>query len=161
MEKLKVSFNEPEHGWIGLSMICGEQSVFIDAASHTESFDELVNALLGCFENKSDIVVAWLLEPAIAELHFTKQGETVTLEVTETLNVFDTSTYKVKRVTRELQLSVSGTYAQICLPFWRALQSLEAKYSKHELEVRLQDTFPTERLSKLTAQIRTNRVLNC
>jgi len=68
MEKLKVSFNEPEHGWIGLSMICGEQSVFIDAASHTKSFDELVNALLGCLEDKGDFVVAWFLEPATAEL---------------------------------------------------------------------------------------------
>ncbi len=160
MEKLKVSFNEPEHGWIGLSMICGEQSVFIDAASHTKSFDELVNALLGCLEDKGDFVVAWFLEPATAELHFTKQGETVTLEVTETLNTFDTSTYKVKRVTHELRLSISGAYAQICLPFWRALCSLEAKYSIQELETRLQDTFPTEHLSKLTAQIKANRVLN-
>jgi hypothetical protein len=147
MDKLKVEFDEPEHGWIGLSVANGEQIVSIDADSRSESFRELITALLCCLEDKGEYVATWLEEPHITELHFEKRNETITLRI------FGSDVSSYPKIHVEPELTAIGSYSQICLPFWRALHSLQGRYSEQQLKELIQDDFPTELFAGLTKQV--------
>lgn len=147
MKKLEVTFGKPQHGWIDLIISNDNQTVAINADSKAESFAELVNALLGCLETNGDFVVTWLEEPNIAEMHFEKRNESITLRVFGS----DVSNYPKVRI--EPKLSSTGSYSEICLPFYDALHALQSRYSPQELEERMQDEFPTKQFASLIAQI--------
>ena len=49
-DKLKVAFDDPEHGWVGLTLSRGGESVTITASyTPSDSFLDLTNALHNLF----------------------------------------------------------------------------------------------------------------
>src|SRR5262245_51956812 len=115
-QKLKVSFDNPENGWVGLTISQGEESLKI-VASYTpsDSFLDLTNALYNLLCYQVGGVVTWHQEPAETELKFTISGEEVGLEV------YFFSDHRHDFGKGERKLAIIGSYEEICVPFWRAL----------------------------------------
>lgn len=139
-----MEFDNPEHGWIGISVSDSSDAITIDVDSKSHSFYELMTALIGLNDENHERVeftVTWLEEPVVTEWKFTRvQGEIV-FEFWRTLYA--------KPVFR-----FAGSYQEVCLPFWRALQSLKGRFTKLELEDKMQDEFPFTELERLTLIIR-------
>jgi hypothetical protein len=47
----------------------------------------------------------------------------------------------------------TGSYHDVCFPFWHALQSLQSRFTQAELEEKMQDEFPFAELEALTIKI--------
>jgi hypothetical protein len=148
-QKLKVRFDNPEHGWVGLTISQGEEPLTI-VASYTpsDSFLDLTNALHNLLCYLVGGVVTWHEEPAETEIRFSISGEEVELEV----YFFSDRRRDYGRGERELV--ITGSYEEICLPFWRALRSLQGRFSAEELDSRWHRPFPWKEIDLLTAAIK-------
>src|SRR5262245_41058686 len=81
-QKLKVSFDNPEHGWVGLTISQGEESLTISASyTPSDSFLDLTNTLYNLLCYRVGGIVTWQEEPSETELRFSISREVVELEV--------------------------------------------------------------------------------
>ncbi len=78
-------------------------------------------------------------------MHFCRVGEIITFQV---LLWPDSGR---KSFQQNKVFSTSGNYAEIYLPFWRALRGLQGRFSVAELEERWHNPFPQRELNALTA----------
>lgn len=140
MDKLRVQFGDPEHGWIQISVSDGIHTVVVDVDSKFHAFQGLTTALLGLFNERGQYKVWWFEEPIETEWKFVKQKDEIAFQ-------FRRSIYP------EPVFEFTGSYEEVCLPFWRALRSLTGRFEPRELEKRTYDEFPFSELERLTAQI--------
>ena len=148
-QKLKASFDNPENGWVGLTISQGGESLKIIASyAPSDSFLDLTNALynLRCYRVGS--VVAWHQEPAETELRFSISGDEVELDV------YFFSDHRRDYGRGERVLAITGSYEEICTPFWRALRSLQGRFSVEELDARWHRPFPWKEIDLLTTTIK-------
>lgn len=153
MNVLKANFGDPNAGWVDLTLTYRdanyeEQTLEITASYIFDCFLPLTEVLHRVWEQQGESVVTLLAEPEQCELRFTKVGEDITL----TIDLFPGHVRKPGLADR--LLVVSGTYAQVCLPFWRALRGLQGRFSEQELHERWLLPFPARKLSELTAAIK-------
>lgn len=147
--KLKVSFDDLEHGWVGLTITFGVQTLTIIASyTPSDSFLDLTNALHNLLLYDDQAKVTWHCEPVEDELLFSKNSADVNLKI------YEYSDYRRTSGREELIFEVSGTYAEICLPFWRALRNLQGRFSAEELDSRWHRSFPSREIDLLTAEIK-------
>ena len=148
-QKLKVSFDDPEHGWVGLTISHGEESLTIIASyTPSDSFLDLTNTLYNLLCYRIGGVVTWHEEPSETELRFSISGEQVKLEV----YFFWDHRRDSGRGAREL--AITGSYGEICRPFWRALRSLQGRFSADELNARWHRPFPWKEIDVLTTIVK-------
>jgi hypothetical protein len=146
--KLKVSFDEPEHGWIAITMSAGEEQFRI-IPSHVpyDSITELAIALNKILEGYAEAVVRWNEEPAEYEFVFRVSGESLNLEICEVARIQG-------GVRRNSVFSFGGPRDQVLISFWRALRELQGRYSPSEYEKRWEEPFPTREMEVLTQRIK-------
>ena len=148
MDKLKVGFGEPAYGWIEVTFQYGETSLGFSTSHVYNSFFPLMEALLRPQNASGEATVAWQCEPVECELQFARHYDVVTLQVLlfpdARRSVFDAP---------EPKLSVTGSYDEVCLPFWRAIRQLQGRFSEQQWKVRWQYPFPTRELEILTAAL--------
>jgi hypothetical protein len=148
-QKLNVSFENPEHGWVGLTISQGEESLKIIASyTPSDSFLDLTNALYNLRCYRVGGVVAWHEEPAETELRFSISGDEVELDV------YFFSDHRRDYGRGERVLAITGSYEEICTPFWRALRSLQGRFSAEELDARWHRPFPCKEIDLLTTIIK-------
>ena len=147
MSKLTVTFGAPEAGWIDVTIQSGTQALSMDVSDVYNAFFPLVETLHQLCLAPGQRIVCWTLEPTEYDMHFSRIGEVVTLDV---LRWPDSSRSIFHQ---EKVFSVSGSYNEICLPFWQALRGLQGRYSAAELETLWQDVFPQRELNLLTAAL--------
>ena len=86
-------------------------------------------------------------EPIESEFCFRRKGALVSLDILEFPDqrrvVQPTSRFKIK-----------GTYEEVALPFWRALRSLQGRFSADELNTRWHRNFPWKEIQVLTSMLR-------
>ena len=110
---------------------------------------DLTNALLNILVYpNNEYKINWNEEPIEYEFVFFRIQENIKLEI-----------YKYPDQTRistlaEKILSITGTYHEICIPFWRALRSFETSVSASVLKKIWRRDFPTMELKKLTERIK-------
>jgi hypothetical protein len=148
-DKLKVAFDDPEHGWVGLTFSRGGESATI-VASYTpsDSFLDLTDALYNLSQYSGEAKVIWHSGPTEYELRFAKEGGVIRLAALEYPD-------HLRDAGRgELFFEASGTYDEVCLPFWRALRDLQGRFSEAELNARWHRPFPSKEIDNLTALLR-------
>jgi hypothetical protein len=140
LDKLAVSFDDPEHGWIGLTMI----------ASYTprESFLDLTNALHNLLLDETEAIVVLQEEPVETELRFVRSSASIKLVV------YKYADHRRRFAKAKTVLEVSGDFRSICLPFWRALRNLQGRFTEKELSSRWQRPFPWKEMDLLTAALK-------
>ena len=147
-EKLKVSFDNPEHGWVGLFINYGEEAITIIASyTPSDSFLDLTNALYTLLYYPIEATIVLNEEPAETELRFSASSGIVRLEV-YTFPDTQRIACSGKRI-----LEISGSYEEICVPFWRALRGLQGRFSAKELGARWHRPFPWKDIEQLTEAI--------
>ena len=144
MSKLIVIFGDPEFGWIDVTLQCGAETFGMEASDVYNPFVPLVDTLLQLHSAPGHGIVNWTVEPREYDMHFSREGKVVTLDIF----VWPDSSRSSFR--QEKVFSASGSYAEICLPFWRALRGLQGRFSAAELEKRWQNSFPQRELNALT-----------
>jgi hypothetical protein len=143
MNQLNIDFSDPEFGWIIISVDNGVDSITIEADSKFNSFQELTMGLFVLTSEDNQFTVTWLEEPDVTEWRFTKFAEDI---------VFENWRLPFAK-TAELKMQFSGSFQEVCIPFWRALQALKNRWERAELEKSLEDDFPFIDLERLTAEI--------
>jgi hypothetical protein len=149
---LKVAFDDPANGWIGLTIEDGDKE-FAIIASYTpgNSLADLTTLLQGLMEYEGQRPVTWHEEPSECVMVFSREAQVTRLEI-----------YRYPDRRRgvsegEKLCDISGTYEEICIPFWRALKDLEGRYEAAAFEAAWRRRFPSEELAKLTEAIRNKR----
>jgi hypothetical protein len=151
-DKLKVAFDDPEHGWVGLTFRRGDESVTITASyTPSDSFLDLTNALYNLFLYSGEAKVVWHSGSIEYELRFAREGDVVRLEA------YEYPDHLRDAVRGRLFFEASGMYEEVCLPFWRALRNLQGRYSEAKLTSRWHRPFPSKEIDDLTALLREGR----
>jgi len=146
--KLKVSFDEPEHGWIAITMIADDEK-FMLVPSHIpyDSITELAAALNKILEGYSEAIVRWNEGPAEYEFVFRDSEERLNLDVCEVTTVQG-------GIRRNSVFSFIGLRDQLLIAFWRALRELQGRYDPAEYERRWKEPFPTREMEVLTQRMK-------
>jgi hypothetical protein len=146
--KLKVGFDEPEHGWIAITM-SADGEPFMLVASHVpyDSITELAQALNKILEGCSEATVHWNEEPAEYEFAFRRNEEVLNLDV-----------YGLTRVQggirRASVFNFIGPCDQTLIAFWRVLRELQGRYDPSEYERRWKEPFPIREMEVLTQRMK-------
>ncbi len=141
---LKVKFGEPEAGWLPVEFFSNSADVSFGISyiiSDLRRFVEAVHAL--SFAEGSQEAL-WYAEPTEYELRFCRDNEIVRFQIVE---------YPDGGRAGEgglVLLDVSGAYAEIALPIWRALRELQGRYTETEFAERWKSPFPIDALNKWT-----------
>ncbi len=72
-DRLKVAFDDPKHGWVGLTLSRGSESVtIITSYTPSDSFLDLANALYNLFLYSGEAKVIWHSGSTEYELRFSR-----------------------------------------------------------------------------------------
>ena len=145
--KLKAAFTHLEAGWLVLEIQYGLEQFVIPISYIFDGLYYLVQALRANLNSTGISVVVLWEEPHETELHFQHSGNLITLTIYSYPNSSRSAIQGDKR------LQVSGTYEEVCLPFWRAFRPLQSRYSPEELHRRWQKEFPIREIELLTSAI--------
>jgi hypothetical protein len=132
-------------------IISADANVATLLASYTpfDTLGEMVDALHGLTTYDDRRLVRLSEEPEICELRFERENGTITLEVCRRAS-------EQHRLCRTL-LKATGSVSEVCLPFWRALRSLQTRFSEEEFELRWKRPFPASGMERLSANFRRMR----
>lgn len=152
-ERLHIRFDDPDNGWIRIEIDFGENH-FEESFSYAgySGFSELISAITALWSGPCPrLSVTWLLEPTEMDFAFERAESQIVFEIIE---------YRDHR--RELDLGKAvfqwhGSYEIICLAFWRALRSLEGRFSAEELTRRWHREWPATEMEYLTRMIRSSQ----
>ena len=149
MSRFKVRFGDPEPGWMNVALLDNDVDLISFTASHIyyPSLSSLTLALLTMRDPRGQSLVHWMLEPAEVEMIFSKIDEAVTLEITR----YPDDARPLEESVADL--TFTGSYNEVCLPFWRALRNLEGRYAPEELAMRWESPFPHHDLAVLTERL--------
>ena len=147
--KLQVSFSDPENGWIEIHLQCGVQE-FRDQVSHTPypSFEELASALSRLVQGLPNASARWNGEPYYYDFRFRQSDGKVHLEIVH-FPRFSSQEQDTQTI-----LLVTGTFNDICRPFWKAVCDLRGRLSDEQLTRCWRHPFPGEHFDRLSTQIR-------
>jgi hypothetical protein len=146
---IHVQFEEPEHGWIKLSIGSGESSFegFMSCVPYPSSWETLT-ALSLMLQGADQATATWFAEPVTYDLRFKREQDRVLLELIEFPD-------NQKRTSQERKLlSATGSFDEICRPFWKAIRDLQGRFSDEELSRGWQQEFPREAIERLTRLMR-------
>ena len=145
---LRVAFDDPSDGWVGLKLMnAGEEIEIIASYTPHKSFLDLVNALYSVFLYEGEWRVVWNEEPMESEFLFRRNGSVVYLEL---LRFPDH-----RRVLQAISsFKLQGSYEEVALPFWRALRNLQGRFSCAELNIRWHRDFPWKEIEELTSMLK-------
>lgn len=147
--QLKVTFDDPEHGWVRLTISDIEiETTIIASYTPHNSFLDLTNTLHKMLLYESSAIVIWSEEPAEFEMRFDRKEEIICLEI------WRYPDHRRGVDEGERVLAVAGKFQDICIPFWRALRDLQGRFTAKELDKRWHRPFPSEEMNKLTAEIK-------
>jgi hypothetical protein len=147
----RPAFNGPEAGWLTVVLEAPEQHYqFSPSRIPHDSVSLLAVAMLSVLEGRN-AVVPWNDEPAIHEFSFAKSGEMVVLKV---LALRPRAHAEVER---EVVFSVHGSADEVLLPLWRALRTLESRFTPEEYHRRWREPFPIAQVAELGRRLRTAR----
>jgi hypothetical protein len=145
--KLKVAFDAPHGGWMGLTIRADTRAIALQM-SYTpfDSLDEIVGALHGLttYDDRRSVRISE--EPEVCELRFERNNGTMDLEVCRR------GSFQHRR--RQMLLKTRGSTLEMCLPFWRALRSLQTGFSEKEFEFHWRRPFPTSEMDRLTTHLK-------
>jgi hypothetical protein len=149
-EKLLVSFESPQCGWMSMSLEAGGRR-FVAAVAHApyDSLRELIGGLTALLDGGAPpaaFTVSWNREPEEFDLRFEPAGEEVGLEVVRYPDH--------RRLSREVVFATRRPKAEVCRAFWRELRQLRRRAGVDEFEQNWRRPFPRRELEEFTAALR-------
>ncbi len=148
-QKLKVSFNSPQSGWMSIGLKAGQES-FVTAVSHApyDSLRDLIQALSALLGGEKNLTVKWNREPEEYDFEWLQNQAGAELTV---VRFPDHRRLKSKR---EVVFSHTATPLDLCLPFWTALRELHRDIEVDEFDKNWRREFPEAEMQAFTKLVR-------
>jgi hypothetical protein len=148
-QKLRVSMESPQSGWMSLSLRAGDEALLM-VASHApdDSLRDLIVALSALLSGSREMTVRWNCEPEAFDFRLIVRGSCVELRVVRYPD------HHRRQKEGRVVLSLRGSKMEIGVPFWRALRDLGRRVSTDVFESNWRRTFPQRELQQLTSLIR-------
>lgn len=148
-QKLRVSLESPQHGFMSLRLSAGRES-FVTVVSCTpyDSLRDLIDALCSVLEGDYETIVKWNSEPEEFDFKLAARGDSVQ---------FDIIRYPDHRRSQKLSSNVfsfRGSKLETCWPFWKELRGLHRRTMQDEFDRQWRREFPGEEMQELTKRIR-------
>jgi hypothetical protein len=143
MEKLEISFNSPQCGWMSIGFDDGANEFHTTTAHapHEKALGELLRILSELLEAnpaRNEYVLHWNRNPEEFDFRFASQGENVLLEIYQYPND------ERETENREKVFSHTGHAANICRAFAETFEQLYADRETDEFEFNWRQPFPFE-----------------
>jgi hypothetical protein len=155
-EKLEVSFNSPQCGWMSIGFDNGEREFHTTTAHspHERALPELLRILTNLLEEKSEhkeYVLQWNRNPEEFDFRFVKNGENVRLEIYQypTEKRFDNE--------REIVFEHSGKITDVCCAFAETFNQLYEDRDTDEFEFNWRQPFPYKEFEEFKQKCQTQK----
>ena len=139
--KLEVSFNSPQCGWMSIGF-AGEREEFHTTtahAPHERALPELLEILTALLDENSaqnEFTLRWNRNPEEFDFHFARDSENLLLEI------FQYPSEERKDAERERIFAHGGTVADVCRAFHETFAQLYADKDTDEFEFNWRQSFP-------------------
>lgn len=146
MPLFRLEFDLPRHGWMLLHFYAQEKHLAFDGSYIFDGPLNIIETLLRVAQHELPTRALWAAEPDQLIFNFDKAGKEVQLSI---------SYEWIGDLTATVELApIVGSKDEICLPFWRALRSLQARIEGTEYQWRdWGPEFPTRELALLTQHL--------
>ena len=141
--KLEVSFNSPQCGWMSIGFDDGANEFHTTTAHapHEKALPELLQILTALLDENSDqseYFLHWNRDPEEFDFRFVKTGENILLEI------YQFPTEERLGETRELVYSHEGKIGDVCQTFAETFDQLYEDRHTDEFEFNWRQPFPFE-----------------
>jgi hypothetical protein len=148
-EKLRVSLESPQHGFMSLRLSTGRES-FVSVVSHEpyDSLRDLLTALCAALAGDAETIVKWNSKPEEYDFKLAARAGFAQLDVIR---------YPDHRRLSEassLVFSFRGSRLDVCWPFWKELRDLRRRTAQDEFSRQWRREFPEREMQELTKRIR-------
>lgn len=146
--KLKVHFDPPNNGWIGISLETLEKKLELSISYTPFHFlDELVESLLKTLDGENS-VARGQYNPEQYNFVFKVENDVCKLSIQILPNFSKSQVYG-----KEIFL-YGNTVENVCLAFWRAIRELQGHVPINEYNEKFQRKFPERSFEFLTEKIK-------
>lgn len=147
--KLEVSFNSPQCGWMSIGFDDGNNEFHTTTAHapHEKALPELLQILSALLDENAvekESVLHWNRNPEEFDFRFAKNGENVLLEIYQ----FPTETRETEE--RELVFAHEGSVREVCAAFAETFRQLYADRETDEFEFNWRQPFPYQEFQNFT-----------
>ncbi len=141
--KLEVSFNSPQCGWMSIGFDDGAREFHTTTAHapHERALPELLGILSALLEENSgqkEYVLHWNREPEEFDFRFARDGVDLTLEI------YQYPSEARRQENRELVFTHEGTIRDVCATFAETFKQLYEDRDTDEFEFNWRQPFPHE-----------------
>ena len=150
---LRVKFGEPKAGWLLVELHSGGVDVSFGISYIVSDLRQFVEAVHSLSFAEGSQSVLWYAEPTEYEMRFCRDKEMVHFQIVEFPDGGRTGASGI------ILLDVSGPYAEIALPLWRAMRALQGRCTAAEFAERWKAPFPVDALNKWTDFLRERGLL--
>ena len=154
--KLEVSFNSPQCGWMSIGFDDGANEFHTTTAHapHDKALSELLQILSGLLDENSandESVLRWNRDPEAFDFNFAKSGENVLIEIFQ----YPTDEREIK--TREKVFAHQGKITDVCQTFAETFNQLYEDRDTDEFEFNWRQPFPFEEYEKFKQKCPTEK----
>jgi hypothetical protein len=150
-EKLSVSMESPQSGWMSLRLRSGGREL-VAVVSHApyDSLRELIEGLTALLKGEAvAATVRWNAEPEEYDFELKSEGED-----SLSLRVVRHADHRRTAAGTRTALACRGSRVEVCLPFWRELAEMSARSETDVFERNWRRAFPLRELRQLTEALR-------
>lgn len=152
-EKLEVSFNSPQCGWMSIGFDAGKSEFHTTTANspHEKALSELLQILADLLNensSKNEYVLRWNRNPEEFDFKFVKNGDEILLEIYQ----FPTE----ERIEAECELCFShrGKLKDVCDSFYETFAQLYEDRETDEFEFNWRQPFPFEEFTNFENKLK-------
>jgi len=141
MNKLEVSFNSPQCGWMSIGFENGENEFHTTTAHAPHQFAlpelmRILTALLKADSTLNEYLLRWSRDPEEFDFRFLLQGDVLTVEIIQ----YPTDERDAAEC--EMVFSHSGNVADVCRSFAHTFEQLYQDRDTDEFEFNWRQPFP-------------------
>ena len=148
-QKLRVSLESPQHGFMSLRLSSGKES-FVAVVSHVpyDSLRDLIEALCNVMASDGEVIVKWNSEPEEYDFKLAARDDSIKLDIVRYPD------HRRLTAASSNVFSFRGSRLDACLPFWKELRGLHRRIAQDEFDRQWRREFPESEMQELTKQIR-------
>lgn len=155
-QKLEVSFNSPQCGWMSIGFDDGASEFHTTTAHapHENALPELLQILSALLDEKSaqnEYILHWNRNPEEFDFRFVRKGENLTLEI------YQYPSEKRSDSERELVFSHAGNVIEVCRTFAESFNQLYADRDTDEFEFNWRQPFPFKEFEEFKKKCQTDK----
>lgn len=151
-DKLEVSFNSPQCGWMSIGFDDGAREFHTTTAHapHEKALPELLGILSSLLADAGDAehLLRWNRDPEEFDFHFVKTGDELMIEI------YQYPTEERDEAEKELVFTHHGGVRDVCASFYETFAQLYADRETDEFQFNWRQPFPFEEFEKFSALVK-------